>query len=665
MGGIQVDTPVCFTKLFDPGRIGTMELKNRIVMPPMCTRYCGPWGEVTDALIEWYVRRARGGAGLIAVEVAHTATAIETLRYTTRMLRADDDCYFPGLFQLAEAVHDAGAKIALQLQVGTGIRAASGPWNPLGREYMEEETQVAASKVPSPILGRRVRELTVPEIEKMVELTGHAARRSKQVGFDAIEINAHGGYLISGFMSPYFNRRRDQYGNNLDGRLRFLLEIIDSVRENVGPAFPLIVKYAVEEAIEGGRDVQEGQLVAERLQRRGVDAISVSIGTVGAKIGAMAPMYFPEGFMVHLAEALKKVVKIPLILSGRLGNPVLAEQVLREEKADFIGLGRPLIADPDWPKKLFEGRRKEIRRCLSCNECTKVTIMNKGPLRCAVNAVAGREREYETIKPTPRAKKVVIVGAGPAGMEAARVAALRGHKVTLFEKTNELGGGQLRLAATPPHKEELRYIVDYYSEIFKQLNNIRVNLGKEVVAQDILAENPDVVIVATGAEPLIPIIPGVDEANVVTFFDVLAAKKNIGGTVAVIGGGSIGCETANFLANQGKQVTIVEMLDSVATDMESRVWLALRNELAKSKVQILTGARLHAISNGGAIIIDKGGGETLLKTDTIILACGRKPIKTLAKELSKVKELYTIGDAKEPRNIRNAIGEGYTLAYQI
>jgi 2,4-dienoyl-CoA reductase-like NADH-dependent reductase (Old Yellow Enzyme family)/thioredoxin reductase len=657
---------VNFKGLFEPGKIGTMELRNRLLMPPMCTRLCGLWGEVTDALIEWYVRRARGGAGLIVVEVTHTATAQEPLRFTTRMPRADDDSYFPGLFQLAEAVHDAGAKIGIQLTVGTGIRAGSGPWIPLGREYLEENVLIAPSEIASPMVGRRVREITIEEIGKMVQLIGHAAKRVKQVGFDAIEINAHGGYLISEFISPYFNKRPDQYGGNLDGRLRFLLEIIDSIRENVGPEFPLIVKYAIAEAIDGGRDVKEGQIIAQRLQHRGVNAISVSVGSKGAKWGAMGSMYFPEGYMTPLAEALKEVIQIPVILSGRLGNPVLADKVLKEGKADFIGLGRPLIADPDWPKKVAEGRVKHIRQCIACNDCSKVAVLSKGPLRCAVNATAGREREYESIVPAERVKKVVIIGAGPAGMEAARVAALRGHRVTLYERTNELGGGQLKLASVPPHKEVLKYIVDYYSEMFKGLNNIQIKLGETVTAQDIVKEKPDAVIVATGAEPLIPEVPGCDKANVATVFDVVAGKARVNGTAIVVGGGSVGCETANFLAKQGKQVTIVEMQDFVPTDMERRVWLALSDELSKFGVGIITGVKLDAVTNEGAIVIDKNRHKTLLKAEKIVLACGMKPANALAKEFSvNVKELYIIGDAKQPRTIRNAISDGYIVAHDI
>lgn len=650
-----------FKKLFEPCKIGIMELKNRIIMPPMCTRLCGLWGEVTDNLIEWYVRRALGGPGLIIVEVTHVATAIEPLRYTTRMLRADDDSYFPGLFKLVESVHDAGAKIGIQLQVGTGIRAASGFWEPLGRELINDGFQIAPSQIPSPMRGMRVREVTIEEIGKMVKLIGYAAKRVKQVGFDVIEINAHAGYLVAEFMSPYFNKRTDQYGGNLNGRLRFLLEIIESVRENVGPVFPLIVKYNIEEALDGGRDIKEAQIIAERLQEESINAISVSTGS-----GAIGSMYFPEGYMVPLAEALKQVVDIPIIISGRLGNPVLAEQILRESKADLIGLGRPLIADPDWPKKVAEGRVKEIRQCMACNDCSKVAVLHKGPIRCAVNASAGREREHKVMVPAGRKKKVLVIGAGPGGMEAARVAALRGHEVTLYERTNKLGGGQLRLASMPPHKEILEYIVSYYSEIFKQLSNIKIELGKLATLQEVVKEKADVVIIASGAEPLIPNIPGIDKANVVSVDDVLGLKVRVGETVLVVGGGLVGCETANYLAIQGKKVTIVEMLDDVASDIESRVWQALSDELSKLSVQIITGSRVVSISNGGALISHRGEGDTLLKAETIVLACGREAANNLEKELEgKVKEIYSIGDARKPRTIRDAISEGYTIACQL
>ncbi len=654
-----------FKKLFEPGKIGPLALKNRIVMPPMGTRFCGPWGEVTDTLIEWYARRARGGAGLIIVEATHTATALEPVRYTTRLLRADDDSFFPGLFQLAEAVHDAGAKVGIQLSVGWGIRAASGPWTPLGVEYLQEDKLIAASVVPSPS-GKAVRELTAEEIGKMVELIGHAAARVKQVGFDAIEINAHSGYLVAGFMSPHFNRRTDQYGGSLDNRLRFLLEIIDSIRKNVGPEFPIIVKYAIDEDIKGGRDVAESQMIARRLQQKGVNAISVSVGTVGSKLAVIGPMYFPEGFMVPLAEALKKAVTIPVILSGRMGNPVLAEQVLEEGKADFIGLGRPLIADPDWTEKVATGRAKEVRWCIACNDCSKVTINHKGPVRCTVNATAGREREYDVIRPAERVKKIAVIGAGPAGMEAARVAALRGHRVTLYEKASDLGGGQLRFAGMPPHKDVLRHIVDYYGEAFKQLANLEVRLGKKVTARDILSEKPDTVIIATGAEPLVPDVPGVDKAIMATPFSLLDGKVEAGKTVVVVGGGLVGCEIANLLAGQGKQVTITEMLDTIAADVEARVWIALKDELSQSGVRLLTGLKLDAITDEGAVLIDRKGDRVTLKADTVVLACGMTPVNALVKGLGgKVGELHVIGDASQPRTIRHAISEGYTLAYRL
>ncbi|MFC1966778.1 FAD-dependent oxidoreductase [Chloroflexota bacterium] len=657
---------VSFEKLFEPGNIGTMELKNRIIMPPMGNRLTGLWSEVTDTMIEWYTRRARGGAGLIVVQSTHVATAFQPLSYTTRSPRADDDSYFPGLFQLAEAIHDAGAKAGINLQVGHGLKASSGPWWPLGREFLEEGVIIAPSPLPSPQEGKQVRALTISEIEKIVELIGHAAGRIKQVGFDTIEINAHAGYILSEFMSPFFNRRTDKYGGSLDNRLRFLSEVIESIRGKVGPDYPLIIKYAVEENIEGGLDIKEGLAIAQRLEQQGINAISISVGTIGATKLITASYYSPEAHALPLAEAVKQVVRIPIILSGKLGKPELAEQVLKDNKADFIGLGRPLIADPDWPDKVAEGHSKEVRYCISCNECLRVSFVHKAPIRCTVNATAGREREYGTIVPAARTKRITIVGAGPAGMEAALVAALRDHKVTLYERTNELGGGQLKLASMPPHKEVLKNIVDYYSEKFKQLNNIDVKLGKAITAQDILNEKPDAVIVATGGEPVTPNVAGIDKSNVITVFDLLTSKTKAGETVIVVGGGSLGCETANFLAQQGKKVTIVEMLETIGTEMDKEVWLALGDELSRFGVHIMTGVQLVAVTNQGATLIDKEGHETLVKADTIVLACGMKPVNTLAKDLSgKVKEIYTIGDASQPRTIRNAVADGFALAFRI
>lgn len=642
-------------RLFQPGRIGSMQLANRIVMPAMGTNYANEVGGVTSEMIDYYVRRAQGGVGLIITEVCATATLIDPFRISCRTLRADDDCYIPGLYLLAEAVHNSGAKICLQLTTGGGAQARVAPSAGVG--HMRGISRVSPSGIASLGSDNKPRELATQEVEKIIELQGLAAKRAKLADFDAIEIHGHDGYLTAQFLSPYFNKRTDKYGPDLESRLRFLLEIVASIRSNTGADFPLIVRYSIDEGFEGGREVKESQSIAKRLQEAGVDAIDVSRGVHGARLSAIPSMYCPEeGPFVLLAEATKEVVKIPVIVSGKLDNPDLAEQVLQDRKADFIGMGRQLLADPDMPKRIAEGHTEEIRRCIHCNECLQVFR----PLRCTVNAVTGRESRYGTVERAEQVKKVMVIGAGPAGMEAARVAALRGHNVTLYDKANELGGGGLKLASTPPHKQELKKLTDYYSAVFKQMNNLKVELGIEVIPNLVKDKNPDTVIIAVGGIPVIPDIPGVEKGNVCTALDVLAGRAKVGETVTIVGGGLVGCETANLLAQQKKKVTIIEMLDTIGIEVSPYVWTPLSQELYEAGVKVMTRARVDEITNEGVIIINEKGNKTNVEAETVVLALGLKAAKEFAKALAgKAQEIYIIGDAKEPRWIKDAISEGY------
>ena len=426
-----------------------------------------------------------------------------------------------------------------------------------------------------------------------------------------------------------------------------------------------MVKYSIDERVPGGRDLQDGLAIARSLEASGVDAIVVSQGQAGSKHVPYAPLYWAEGYMVPLAEALKKAVAIPVVVGGRLGNPALAERVLEEGKADFISLGRPLIADPDLPKKVQQGHPGEIRRCVADNWCFE--IFGSGEMRCTLNAAAGREVSYEEIKPAERKKTVVIVGAGPAGMEAARVAGLRGHKVLLFEQAGALGGGELALAAAAPHKGVFKDISNYYAEMFKRLTNVKVMLKKKATVDRVLKAKPDAVIIATGGRSLIPNIPGVDGTHVVTAFDVLGGKAKIEGkTVIVCGGNAVGCETASYLAKQVNQVTIVEMLDTIGTDIEPVCMSALRDELAQDRVSILTGKKVVAITDDGVTVADRQGNRTVLKMDIAVLAVGVEPVNELAAALTgKVKELYVIGDAKKPAKIHDAVSDAFILAFRL
>ncbi len=651
-----------FTKLFEPAKIGRLDLLNRIVMPAITTLYAGEWGEMTDTMIDYYVARAKGGVGLIIVQPCVAQTTIDRFRYMAKVLRIDEDHFIAGLSQLVDAIHNTKTKVCFQLTPGAGAQAWGGLWTTTSSSD-EDIERVSPSGVPSPHIQRKCRPLTIMEIEKMVELTGRAAGRIKQAGADAVELHAHGGYLIAQFMSPYFNKRQDRYGRNVDGRLRFLVEIVEAMRHNVGADFPIIVRYSIAEYWSGGRESGESQYIAHKLEQAGVDAIDVSVGIYGSKLPATAPMYIPEGYLLPSAQIVREAVKLPLIVAGRLDNLNLAEQVLREGKADFIGMGRPLVADPDLPRKVLEGRVAEIRKCIFCNWCRESLFLYK-PMRCSVNAVAGREGDYEIIRPAAQ-KKVYIIGAGPAGMEAARVAALRGHNVTLYEKTDSLGGGQLTLASRPPHKEVFKNIIDYYSAIF-QLSNVSIEVGKEKSARDIVEAKPDVVIVATGGEPLVPDIADVQKNHVVTSFQVLAGEVQTGQRVIIVGGGSVGCETANHLAGQGREVTVVEMLDEVGIDMERWTRMALMDELSQGKVKIITGAIIEKITDQGVTAVNKSGSPFTIEGDTVVLACGVRPVSSLEEELTgKIDEVYIIGDARSPGRIMDAIADGYAIACEI
>jgi 2,4-dienoyl-CoA reductase-like NADH-dependent reductase (Old Yellow Enzyme family)/thioredoxin reductase len=647
-----------FERLMAPGRIATLSLKNRIVMASMGTRLAGLWGEVNDATIAWYAARARGGVSLVTVEATHVAAALFPVRGVIRMTRADDDSFCSGLFALAETVHLAGAKIGIQLSVGRAASTGS-QWLP-GAGDLEPMVGLAPSAVPFPG-GVVPRAMTVEEIHRTVEMFGKAAARVKRVGFDSIELHAHFHSIAGCFLSPLTNQRTDEYGGSFENRLRFVLEIVAAMRENVGPGFPLLIKYSIDECVPGGRDLAQGLEIARCLELAGVDAIVVSQGQIGARSIPYAPLYWPPGYMVPLAEALKSAVKIPVIVGGQLGDPALAERVLAEGKADFIYLGRPLIADPEWADKVREGRSNEIRRCQADNWCFE--IFGKGEMRCGVNAEAGKELHAE-LKPAPVPKKILIVGAGPAGMEAARVAGLRGHRVILYEKSPMLGGGGLRLAAAPSHKEKLFTLADYYASQFRRLPNVEIRLKNEVTAAEVIKAKADAVIVATGGKALVPGIKGIDNPQVTTAFAVLGGEAKIEGKrVVVYGGNGVGCETAEFLARRNNHVTIVEMRDRVGIDVEPVSMLALSDEMASRGVEILTGTKVVAIGKRSVTVVDREGKETKLSADRVVLAVGVVPDDDLVPQLTgKVRVLYTIGDAQKPARIHDAVAAAYALA---
>ena len=643
-------------KLFEPGQIGRLKIKNRIVMAPMV-----PWGLVepdgmiSERGIDYYSERAKGGAGLITTGAAITKPDLE-YRRVRRMFRADNPQVIPRLRELVDAVHRYDAKISIQLTPGTGRvifpMAASQPVGP--------------SVLPNVWdLSVMTRELTTEEVEALVRSFENAARIVKESGADAIELHGHEGYLIDQFMTSLWNRRQDKYGGDLEGRLRFALEIVEAIKAEAGADFPVIFRYAVRHYIEGGREIEESLEIARRMEKAGVDALHVDAGCYDDWYWPHPPNYQPPGCMVDMAEAVKKAVSIPVIAVGRLGYPELAEAVLGEGKADFIALGRPLLADPEWPLKAREGRLNDIVPCIGDHDgCLGRTTVRGAHLSCTVNPACGNERA-STITPADKPKYVIVVGGGVAGMEAARVAALRGHKVRLYEKSEKLGGHLIE-ASAPEFKDDLRLLRNYYQTQIEKLRVI-VKLGKEATPELIKEEKADVVIVATGSTPIIPGIPGIEKDKVVTAVDLLLGRKDAGEKNIVVGGGLVGCETAVYLARQGKRVTIVEMLENILRDIFEANRQHLFKLLAESGVCVLTDAQLTRVTDDGVVIVNKRRRyQAHIQADTVVLAVGLKPEVHLAKALEgEVSEVHSIGDCRDPRKILDAIWSAFHTARAI
>jgi len=643
-------------KLLEPGKIGRLSLKNRIVMAPMLTGLAVQWGEgeLSQRDIDYYVARAKGGVGLIITGCMRPNRKLEASIEEPAV--NSPRCVF-WLNDLAEAVHDYGTKVCVQLSPGLGRVQDPNPDLPHGG--LVGPSALTCFSDPS----ITVRKLTIEEIEQLIRDFEFSAKIISTAGIDAIEIHGHEGYLLDEFKTALWNKRTDKYGGDLDGRMRFPLELVEAAKKGAGADFPITYRYGLTHYLDGGREIEEGLEIARRLEAAGVDALHIDAGCYETAYWPHPPTYQPPGCMIDMAEMVKKAVSIPVIAVGRLGYPELAERVLQEKKADFIALGRPLLADPEWPNKVKEGRLEDIRPCLGCHEGCIGGFKFSKHISCAVNPQTGNELNL-ALTPAEKKKSVVVVGGGPAGMEAARVAATRGHKVTLIEKGYELGG-KLIPAAVPAFKSDYRLLINYLSTQIKKLG-VTTKLGTEATPELIEAMKPEVVFIASGTTPIIPKIPGVENEKVVTTVDVLLGKKGVGESVVIIGGGSIGCETALYLVQKGKKVTIVEILDSVVRDMYWVNRMHLLKLLADAKVKILTDTKVLEVVDEGIIIADERGKRSTLETDTIVLAVGLQSSRELVKTLQdKIPEVYAIGDCVEARNVLNAIWEGFRTARLI
>ena len=639
-------------KLLEPIKVGTIDLRNRIVMPPMRTAYAAPNGAVTKQIIDYYAERAKGGVGLIVVE--HSYIDNKESRGGIGQLGVYSDHLIPGLNELAEAIENHGAKAVLQI-------------NHAGRQSANaviEMEPVAPSAIPCKVTGSMPRELTLGEIEEIIEAFGKAGMRAKKAGFNGVEIHGGHGYLVGEFLSPYTNKRNDKYGGSFERRARFPLEVVERVREKTGTNFVVGYRMSADECVEGGLNLEETTKFAKILEGVGIDYVHVSAGIAESMQYIIQPTYLPRGVLIHLAEAIKRVVTIPVIGVGSI-DVKLANKILEEGKADLVAMGRALIADPDLPKKAEQGRLKDIRPCIRCLEC-RLRLEQGRKLRCAVNATVGSEGEE--IKTSEKKKKVLIVGGGVAGMEAARVAALRGHKVILYEREPKLGGHLIE-ASIPQFKKDLRELMLWFSRQLEKLG-VEIHLGIEVTPELVKKIEPDTLILAVGSEPIIPDVPGITKPIVTTAVDVLLGKTKVEKVdeVVIVGGGLVGCETALYLAESAHahRITIVEMLDEIAIDVSYPTKLALLERLKKQDVMVLTGIKLEEIKENSIIGIDKKWRRHNIKADKVVLAIGLKPRAEVVKALEHTApQVYTIGDCARPQKIIHAIADGLHIARKI
>ncbi|MFO7928498.1 MAG: FAD-dependent oxidoreductase [Candidatus Humimicrobiaceae bacterium] len=640
-----------YKKLFSPIKIGKLELKNRIALAPMSVHITPPDGSITDREVNFYKRRAQGGPGLIIIG----SVLVRADGNFGGQIFIDNDDRISGLKKMTDAIHQAGSKISAQIHhSGRETSIATSGYQPVSASEFEPETP----EYDPP------RALTTREVQDYVEYYAQGVRRAKEAGFDSVELHGAHGYLIAQFMSPLTNFRTDQYGGSFLGRMRFIKEIFARSRELVGEDFPITVRISGDELRPGGIDMHLAREIAQYLEELGAAALSVS-AQMYPYVRTCPNMFHKPGINVYLAENVKEVVSIPVMTAGRINTPELAEEILSSGKADMVCMGRVLLADPDFPKKAQEGKTDEIITCIACNKGCHDRNAEDRAVKCTLNPETGREGTFK-ITPAKKKKKVMVIGGGPGGMEAARVATLRGHDVDLYDQNNELGG-RLILASVPPNKDGYYEAVEYFKREIKR-HNIKVHLGVKVDREKIEKEKPDTVILATGASTLMPNIPCEDKTCLVDSDDILAGKKTAGERVVVIGGGAVGAETAHYLMRTAqREVFLLEMLPEIAQDMSTEVRVTFLREIKKEPdLKVLTNTKVVNIGRDSISVERDSEVDIIDSVDTIILATGALPNNELAEDLKDCKiDFYTVGDACEARDATRAIYEGAKAATEI
>lgn len=649
-----------YKNLLSKGTIDNLELKNRVVMSPMSPGVATLDGEVTDDTIAYYEARAKGGVGLIILGALKIND--ETGTFEARGLSIAKDEYIPGMKRIADSIHQYGAKVFAQIgHPGRQAYSRINKGNPC----------VAPSAIPCMVCRQETKALSIKEIESMVQDFIDAARRLQAADMDGVELHASHGYLINQFLSPYSNKRTDEYGGSLENRMRFIEDIIKGIRDKCGKDFIISVRIPADEFLEefgvseDGINLQEGVRIAKYLDDLGVDAINVSSGIFLTTNTIIEPTSYPQGWRIHLAEEVKKVVKAPVIAASVIRKPEFAEELLENHIVDFVALGRGLLADPDWVKKAEEGRESEIIPCISCLNCLELVYAEKAS-ECAVNIEAARELQLPDLIQNGNDRVVVIIGAGPAGMEAGRILAIRGFKPILFEREKEVGG-QLQLANKPLHKEKMNWLIDYLANQLDLLG-IETRLGTEPSIKEIKRLDPYAIFIATGSSEIVPKIQGIQNENVYLVSDILQGKVKIEDKeVAVIGGGMTGLETAELLAEQGNKVTIIEMLGKIGQGIYTPNRIDIMNRLKKHDVKMLANHKLESVVGTKVVLEDLIKKiDVELMVDHVVLSLGVKPNNQIVESIKQnFENVIVIGDAKETGRIAHAIKTGHMEARNL